>query len=386
MNRKVQRWKAWITTAILIFSVQVVSQAQIIKTTVFNLQKYGWKPPDAIRLQETDVIERRSILVDHENRILVSFVVRERNGLVTRDQPAFSFHIIRFSPDGQIDLNVSLPTNGWRTSSIYLSESDQIIARVNDSVKILRSAPQADSGRNFWETIAPCGLECRMLQSPSRRTIMLSTSGDEPLLTVIDTSGLSKLTQCARTDQQAHSITDQFAYSIGARTEKTAKPTIHFYRWPLCDYEHVAEMPLHKLGQITVLSDTSFVSDDGGDLELTSSDGQIEFREAMVNHESWDGFWVPIRSSERGDRIAVNIVTNRGGNRTLDISSHLTARRISVYDINVGKEVVSISVNARHRYRYEFDLGPDGHRLAILEDDVVRVVDLGNVSKTGGRP
>lgn len=30
----------------------------------------------------------------------------------------------------------------------------------------------------------------------------------------------------------------------------------------------------------------------------------------------------------------------------------------------------------KHRYRLELGLSPDGHRLAILEDDIVRMVDV----------
>ena len=72
----------------------------------------------------------------------------------------------------------------------------------------------------------------------------------------------------------------------------------------------------------------------------------------------------------------MDVVARRGGNRTFDISSHVSARRIAVYDIEAGKEIASIPVNPKYKYRLEFDLSPDGHRLAILEDDVVKVIDL----------
>jgi hypothetical protein len=144
-------------------------------------------------------------------------------------------------------------------------------------------------------------------------------------------------------------------------------------------------------GRYTVLNDQFFVAngdavlanaltkpdrDANSNLEVISFDGHVKFRQHMAKHEHWDNLWVPIGSSERGDRIAVDILTTRGGNRTLDISSHVTARRIAVYDIEAGKEVASTPVNPKHRYRFEFDLSPDGHRLAILEDDKVKVVDL----------
>src|SRR5512142_3178489 len=97
-------------------------------------------------------------------------------------------------------------------------------------------------------------------------------------------------------------------------------------------------------------------------LELMSS-------QELAKHESWDNFWVPIRGDERGDRIAVDVLTLRGGNRFLDISSHVTSRRIAVYDIEAGKELASIPVRTSHLSSFDFDLSPNGRHLAILEDD-----------------
>ena len=179
------------------------------------------------------------------------------------------------------------------------------------------------------------------------------------------------------------SITDVYAYFHGWE----AGSGEFTYRWPMCDYEHRTEMALRIRGRWITLSDSLFVvntdfrdkKNSVSGLEVISSDGREKFRPDMEKHESAGSLWMPIRSSEQGDRIAVDIFTIRGANQSLDISGHLTARRIAVYDINVGKELTSIPVNAKHRYRFEFDLGPDGRRLAILEDDVVRVVELKGV-------
>jgi len=47
-----------------------------------------------------------------------------------------------------------------------------------------------------------------------------------------------------------------------------------------------------------------------------------------------------------------------------------------VYDVEAAKEIASIPAAVKYHYRFAFDLSPDGHRLAILEDDVVRIVEL----------
>jgi hypothetical protein len=51
-----------------------------------------------------------------------------------------------------------------------------------------------------------------------------------------------------------------------------------------------------------------------------------------------------------------------------------------VYNIETGKEVASIPASIKFHYRFSFDLSPDGRHLAILEDDIVRLVDVDNAA------
>jgi hypothetical protein len=380
MHHRLRQCCTWAVAATLICS-QLLQAQSVAKVAMLTLRDYGWEAPEPIHAHEVDTVGRRSIVIDHQGRVLVGFVVRERSGLVTRDRPALSFHVVRLTPDGKMDLSLSLPTNGWRTNSVYLSETQQIIARANDSLQLLQSdSASTYTGAGSWKIIASCASRCQVTQSPSGRTLLVDTWDADPPLRLIDTSQLPAVRSCEKSSYPAQSITDKFAYYAGWQPRQG----YFSYRWPLCDFERRVEMAVRIVGRYTVVNDGSLVTnadvkadrDRNRNLQVISPDGQVKFRETMADHESWDNFWVPIRSSERGNRIAVDILTARGGNRTLDISSHITARRIAVYDIEAGKEVASIPASPKHRYRFEFDLSPDGHRLAILEDDTVKVVDL----------
>jgi hypothetical protein len=374
--------------AIIAWTLQLSSaQSPTDNVVVIKLAAYGWQPP---RARE---IAGPSIAIDHKDRVLVGFTVRERNGLVTRNQPSLSFHIVRFSPEGKMDLSLSLPTNAAGTTGIYLSDTDQIIARANNNLQLLQSEagnPQV----GVWKILAPCTTQCLVKQSHSRHTLHLDTYGADQPGTLIRLSQEPVLQSCGKAHQfikspedsiqnNPQSITDEFAYFAGS---EGLEPFT--YRWPHCDYEHRVELPLRVPGRWMVLNDKLFIlntySSHTGHtgVEVISSDGRVKFRPNLAKHESADSLWEPIRASERGDRIAVHITTLRGGSRTLDISSHMTARRIGVYDIDAGKEMTSIPAKAKYHYRFAFDLSPDGHRLAIWEDDAVRVVALDDVGKT----
>ena len=191
------------------------------------------------------------------------------------------------------------------------------------------------------------------------------------------------LTHQSRTQSRTvPSITDEFAYSSDTSGSETFT-----YRWPLCDYGHRVELPLPtRAFPPKMLNDGTFVVEPrdnrrkGLGIEVISVSGQLIYQPPLAKHETVPTF-PPIRSSQSGDRIAVNVLTVHGGNEWLDIGWHVTSRRVAVYDIAARKEVVSVLAGLHYRYHFEYDLSPDGHHLAILEDDTVRIIELDQYEK-----
>jgi hypothetical protein len=278
---------------------------------------------------------------------------------------------LRFSEDGKLDLSLTLPTRLEYWNSIYLSDSGQIIARANDSLQLYQEEIKT------WKVLTQCGPQCSVQQSVTRRTLAIRNEYHGPLL-VIRLSQVLRLQQCGKVPKSAddsiqdysNAITDEFAYHSGSEGLKQFT-----YRWPFCDYDNLEELPLRRAGH--ALNDHLFLfypyapHEDGETVEVVSSDGRVIFQSVNGKHEyAWS-----TRSSGGGNRIAVNIVTLRGGNRVLDISSHPTAQRIAVYDIELRKELASIPVRLK-LHEFGFDLSPGGDRLAILEDGILKVIDL----------
>ncbi len=345
-----------------------------LSTFTLDLRSYGWESP----WERQHEINLPSIVVDHKGRVVLGFTVQARSGLVTRSQPSVDFRILRFSPDGKVDSSLSLPTHEKAINSIYLSDTDQIIARANDSYLYL----QGDDGnlqKGLWKTLCT---QCGLMQSSTRRTLVLTVKGADPPLTIVRFSPQLALRRCGKFNYTQY-VTDEFAYSHNWEPESG----YFTYRWPLCDYEHRVEMQLPASDHYTALNDDTFVAYGFSkqkkyeELEVVSADGRAKFRPTMQRHELVGGR-MPVKSNERGNVIAVDLLTVRGANRALDMDGHVTARRIAVYDIEAGRELVSIPVSPMPRH-FEFDLSPDGHRLAILEDDMVKVF---NVEGAPGSP
>jgi hypothetical protein len=345
------------------------------QSNAFSLRNYGW---DALDRPDNGT---PVIAADQKGGVVVGFTLRQRTGLVTRDQPSLEFHILRLAPDGKAEVSVSLPTNAGGRTGIYLSDTDEIIARANDSLQLLQTSA-ANPEKPVWKILLPCTNRCYVTQSHSRHTLLLYTENSHSPVTVLTLSERPTLQQCADAPESTEAsgdriypdqITDEFAYSVGG---------VEAYRWPLCDYKGRVELPLLAHGRWTVLNDKTFVRTtfdkhkDRSRLQVVSLNGKLQFQPTLAKYESVDTFWEPISSSEGGNRIAVDVVTIRGDNRALDISGHVTARRIAVYDIETARQVATLQVNPKHHYRFAFDLSPDGQRLAVWEDDTIRLIDL----------
>lgn len=357
----------------LVWALQTnLCHGETATTAALDLRSFGWQPQGQKRTVWP------SIAVDRDRRVVVSYAIRVRPHLVTRAKPSLDLRIVRFSEDGRLDLSLSLPTHLADNNGIYLSDSGQIIARANDRLQLYQEDLKA------WNVLAECGPGCSVWQSVSRSTLVLRNGYHAPLL-VMRFSPVLRLEKCDSisksnsTRYYPQAITDEFAYYSGS--ENLQQFT---YRWPFCEYEDRVEMPLRPGGNWDVLNDHSFVfypydpHNDRRTVKVVSSDGRVVFQSVNGKHEYARGTWSPTRSSERGSRIAVDIVTLRGGNSALDISGHPTARRIAVYDIELQKELASIPVIAKYHNPFEFgfDLSPDGRRLAILEKGTLKVIGL----------
>ncbi len=375
--------------SILLFGTcsSVYTQFQTAKIVKFKLEGYGWQPlPQRQPGQhgEHPGTPSHLISIDHHNRVLVGFSARENYNLASRAHPGLSFHILRITPAGKIDLSLVLPTKDNFTNGLYLGANDQILARANDLIQVFPAAIKTADEVVAWRPLAPCPSDCYVGFSFSRRTIILRTSKepfdfDHLTYTVLDTSSSFPLVvqTCSRMAFYAEKITDKFAY--WPNYDRDDNRTVRF---PFCDVNNFQELSWTGGGGFFPLNDDAFLQLDSdkdrrGVVKLVGRDGQVRFQHTMSEKNEvpqyYIGFWAT--SDERGDRFAFTVDTWRGGSRFFDISGKLVARRIVVYDES-GHELASVPVSTTYKRDFDFSLSPDGHRLAILDGGEVTVVDM----------
>lgn len=361
-----------VSVAIVCLCPYVYAQSQTLKITKIKLQDYGWQPVPNRRELFGHHAPTPNLSLDHEDRVLVGFTVRESDALAAREHTERSFHILRFTPNGNVDISLVLSTDSWYTNGFYLNSDDQISARANGTLQwISKDVSNGQSGS--WQTLAPCPDNCAITQSFSRQTLILRVnplagSRDASAYTIVDAS--SSPPRIVRTCSQMASmqITDKFAYRM--HYDRDDDLTVRF---PFCEVDHYEDFPMWGRGGGYVLNDDTLLKVGSTGANLLGHDGRAKFSKEMPKHDSIDPY--KIATDERYDRFAFMVNTERGAHPHLDIGGHLVARRVVVLDAT-GKELASIPTDTPYHPDSNFALSPDGRRLAIVDQGVLTVVEL----------
>jgi len=367
----------WTLAALFLCSGQF-SQGNLhadITPTQIELESFGWQPPPPVHAREVDsVYSSQKITIDHQGRVLVGFTVREPGDeLRKRSEPALSFRVVRLTKSDTPDLSLALPTNNWLGNGLYLDHSDHIVARANDQLQ-LNLNDSEDTRQEKWKYLTSCGRVCDVVQSPTRRTLYIRRWDAGPPVTIVRTENPSDVKDCpSAPGYSPRSITDNFAYFNDNPGIPPMPPPI-FYRWPLCDYANRSRLPITTLEPIYPFDDDSFFGFGSGDIVVYGADGVVKRKIRMISAKH-EGCGNPLRMSEKGDRVVVACATQRGGSRMLDISSHLVAQRVVVYDVATGELLASIAVPPLSLFP-QLAISPDGHRIAVLVKDTVTVADI----------
>jgi hypothetical protein len=325
--------------------------------------------------------------VDSKGRVVVGYTARQDTELATRGNPRLSFHILRFTPEGNLNLSVSLPTDNLPDNAVFLDAQDHILVVANETLQMLTGDDQTPTQQRTWKPLTSCSWSsqsCRIVQSPTRRRLFVITclgpnsKCTEPASTAYDTSLPEP--QVAKTCVwRGGGTTDKFGYRWGWDRGYFTR------RYPLCDSDRPEELPLHDpVGD--VLSDDLFVAagvkKKRWEIGAVTENGDAKFRLTLPKHDMPALGIKYVKGDASGDRFAIVIDTLRGGNAALDIGGHLTARRVVVYNSESGAQLTSLIVYPPVPHYgvvlgivpgFAFDLSPDGHVLAVLSEGVITI-------------
>jgi hypothetical protein len=377
--------------ALAVLCVRVQSQAaNPPKMIQIKLEQYGWQRlPPPVR-HEAWPTEARLMSVDSKGRVLIGYPAREDTDLATRGNPRLSFRIIRFTPEGKLDLSVSLPTNNLPYNAVFLDAQDHILAVANEMLQILTGDDQTPTQQHIWKTLTECSWssqQCVIEQSPTRRSLFVTkclgsdANCEKRAFTLYDSS-LSEPQVAKTCNRRGGRTTDKFGYLSGWDGGYFTR------RYPLCDLERPEELPLDD-PVCAVLNDDLFVTagmkKKRWEVGVVTAHGDVKFRLQLPKHDSPPLSIIYAKGDASGDRFAFVIDTLRGGSAALDIGGHLVARRVVVYSSDSGAPLTSLNIYPPVPHYgvvlgivpgFTFDLSPNGHVLAVLSEGILTIAKI----------
>jgi len=358
--------------AVLLLSISGPAFAQ---ECAIDLRNWGYMP----RPNYQPVFQEYSPTVSagQDGGVVIGFVTHDNTGLATRAHPPFSLHIIRFSSEGSfIDQHV-IPSSSWEENGLFLTAEGNLLVRAGDKLRLFSKSmtlltereltPTKDSPIKSWE----------IFPLPDRSAFLLyNFRRAETSIEILNSADLVQIKGCHYSPHQSiYSVSKRFILSwLPSPSNDGALRTITISQ-PCGSIQYQVTWHGDPLG-------ASLVGDDG--LILAGTSPEVEFRTLEGARVLWkasfdkrhDEATDHVEASADGRILVVAVKTFAGGNRFLDISSHLRSERLVVYKSSNGERIKEVRVNPQAPSVFGFSLAPDGHILAIVADGTATIIRL----------
>jgi hypothetical protein len=366
-------WKQSLLFACLLGTATVSAQTSKVMQAAgeIHLARFGYADATLASRYQIDRPLRHVLAFDRGGKVIAGFISRERDGLVTRSLPAFSFHVVKIDPVTQTEISTtSITTSDWKRNSLFVTADDRILVKGDDSLTLLSED---------FKTAATRSVD----HEPGTLWSLLESRDKKVVLVVRDLIGRTRVEsinpETLETRESCEyplgtgQIMDVNVMGVTAVFNGQGSARNVFVR-PICG------MPKLVRSWSGELEDPSFLS--GGILLLSgfsrsfqviTTDGGTLFQDKFGNHDVVDSY---VKASTRADEFAISIRTQKGGSSFLDVASHLSRLKIVIYDLRAQKRIAEISLPHTPKYYFDFDFSPDSKTLAVMCDEVIQLYNI----------
>ena len=329
----------------------------------------------ASALRERPVVLKPTPLLTFtdESHLAAAYVSRDRTGLTTRQEPAYSLRVLMLDNRGQQIAEGAFPTQTTSTRGLFAGGSGKLLIFANGRLDLV-----SDEFKSEKNVTLSDGAQRRVTILPSgdRQTILtVKHEGAASLADLWNTESLEKISSCklAGTWEIPNSLlNDQGARLLpdtasDPETREVAVGKVCGERNVIYSWHGNPEFPAIVTAKTIVLA---------GDYShfriIHVGEGAVK-EEHFGKHDFVDA---EIRRSADGAIFAVAIKKFSGGSSFFDISPHLSGLRIVVFKSQGLSRIAEIRVPDTPKNRFDFAVSPKGSRIAILTDDYLQVFSL----------
>jgi hypothetical protein len=358
---------------------------QLSPTRSLSLKTCGWEPEPVI-VHHSGYVPSR-IAFDHQGNFWTGYIKKTQQ-LVPRSAPEFGteYNLVEVSGNStECVVRIKLPTTESSPVAALISNKDNLLAVAND--KLHEIDPKTFKERTEFDLLRPDQARYKIMQSPGRKSLVVITEGftrADSTYGWLDPDSLAVRDLCSYPPAQNHgqhtgfrSFADDGRFSE-LDYDESQHPAFWLAGGKYCSpKERIPPEHIQPAAAIMLESETAYFRDNLLNDNLPSIvvyDRAGTLLHSIPGHDkesmSADS---GVAVSEDGRRAAVVLDIASGGVRWLDISNHVAARRVDIYDTTTWTRIAQIKLSSKGEAELAFS--PDGKTLAIQTNDLVQFYD-----------
>jgi DNA-binding beta-propeller fold protein YncE len=359
---------------------------QLSPTQSLSLKACGWEPEQPV-VHHTGYIPSK-LAFDHAGNLWLGYS-KKMQQLVPRTTPELGwlYNVVELSgTPAKCSVRTSLPTTESSPVGILFSSNDTMLIVANDKLHAVDQ--NGFKERASFDLLRPSD-QARYLvvQSPGRKSLVVVAQGftkADTSYTWLDSGSLGLSHSCTYPPfpDYHHYVRLRSFADDGRFVELDYDETTHPIFWLAAGQYCSPKTPVHPehiqpAAAIMLESETAYfrdnlLNDNVPSIVVYGRDGTLLHSIPGHDKESMSAN-SGVAVSEDGRRAAVLLDITSGGARWLDISNHVAARRVDIYDTATWTRIAQIKLSSKGEA--ELALSPDGKTLAIQTNDLVQFYD-----------
>jgi hypothetical protein len=353
-------------TCVLFSGLQVGAQVRRV-----DLREWGYKSPEKPRQVFLAQLSSHMISIAENGDVLVGFVTHDRTGLVTREIPALSFHVLRFTSGGAFLSQKTFPTASWHENAVLAGIDGNVLIRTGDKLRLFSADFESLAERELPPTPKGVFLKWQIFPLGNRTAFVLYRDSS---IELVDWRGLKTIKNCAFNPfESLHSAAQKNLLSFHG--SPPSDPLLR--RVEVDEICGPAQFSYSWVGDpvdATLVNDDDIFLAGGGSTVRYVVKGQVQWKDAFDKKN--DSVSDQVEVDGDGQLVAIAVKRFAGGSEGLDIAPKLKAASMVVYQVSSGRRILETRVEPPRPSQFGFALSPKGDVLAIMSDGFLEIIPI----------
>ena len=356
---------------------------QLSPTRSLSLKACGWEPEPLV-VHHTGYVPLK-LAFDHRGNLWTGYT-KKLQQVVPRSAPELGaqYNVVELSGSPtQCVVQMKLSTTESSPVAVLFSDKDDMLVVANDKLHVVDQ--NGFKERAAFDLLrASDQARYQVLQSPQRKSLVALADGftrADSSYTWLDSASLQVLPSCSYPPMPEHYVRLRSFADDGRFIEVEHGPGTQGH-WisegrycsakTIIPPDHIQPAAAIMLESETAYFRDNLLNDNLPSIVVYDRAGTLLHSVPGHDKESMSAN-SGVAVSEDGRRAAVLLDITSGGARWLDISNHVAARRVDIYDTTTWTRIAQIKLSSKGEAQLAFS--PDGKTLAIQTSDLVQFYD-----------